>query len=314
MSGRKKLGFVFYVSTPSQVKGVPTKKTIVNNFDYSADLVSLERINGESNIDFKKRIWDQTVNPGDASYEGIVNEIGRQLGVLREEGIVIELKLGSSGEPVAISPRVDILSNRVILYKDYNPTNPVIDKEIRTYKQGDDGYYLNDLISEINSSECFSAQIIDGVRANSFSSCLIRQSSSGRIPIDYLKADRLNNLDFGYLNKGTITFDEANIFVTEVSGEPSSAGEYNIDYTNGRITSYDTPSGERSCSYDYNIFPMEVDISPIQAFSFQDDNFRDELFEKKEHASGEELDSIPNNEGSEILHQLFMETKVFWGE
>lgn len=315
MSGRKTIGFSFYVELPREIKGTPTKKTIVNNFDYIGDVVSMERINGESNLDFKKRIWDKTVHPGGASYEGVVNEIGRKLGLLRKSTLIINLKLNSAGEPIAISPRVDILANRVILYSDWRPNGTaIIDEEIRTYQNSDSGFYLNDLVSLINQSECFSAVLASNIRPNDFSSCLVRKTSTERIPLDYIKPDRFQFLDYRYLSRNSITFEERTIFETEVTGEPSQAGEYKVDYTTGTITSFSTPSGNNGCSYHYNIFPMELDSVPIQVFSLQDENFTTELFEKELSPSGEEINSLPNEEGSEIYHQLFMKTKVFWGK
>jgi hypothetical protein len=63
-----------------------------------------------------------------------------------------------------------------------------------------------------------------------------------------------------------------------------------------------------------NEFPMEVDISPIQIFSFHDEDFQYELFEHETDAAGEETATLPNTEGGEIYHQLFKETEVFWGK
>lgn len=315
MSARKKIGFSFYVELPKEISGTPTKRTIVNNFDYIGDVVSVERINGESNVDFKKRIWDKTVHPGGASYEGVVNEVGRKLGLLRKHTITIDLKLNSAGEPVATSPRVDILANRVILYSDWRPNGTaIIDKEIRTYQQNDDGFYLNDLVNKINESEYFSASLVSGIRPNDFSSCLVRGSSINRIPLDYIKPDKFQYLDYNNISRNSLSFEETKIFETEVTGEPSQTGEYKVDYINGTITSYTTPSGNYGCSYHFNVFPMEIDSVPIQVFSLQDDNFTTELFEKELAPSGKEINSLPNEEGSEIYHQLFMETKVFWGK
>ena len=315
MSGRKKLGFNFYVELPTEVKGTPTKRTIVNNFDYAGEVVSMERINGESNVDFKKRIWDKTVHPGDASYEGVTNEIARQLGHLRKNTISIDLKLNSAGQPVAPSPRVDILANKVVLYSDWRPNGTeIIDMEIRTYQPGDDGYYLYGLVNKINESEYFSASLFSGIRSNDFSSCLVRYSSLGRIPLDHIKADRFQDLDYSNISRDSLSFEEPNVFETEVSDDPIQNGEYKIDYASGTITTYTTPSGNYGCSYHYNTFPMEVDSVPIQVFSLQDDNFTTELFDKELLDSGEEINSLPNEEGSEIYHQLFMETEVFWGK
>jgi len=315
MSGRKLLGFSFYITLPQQVQGKPEVRNITNNFDYQGDLVTLRRLTGESNKDYRNRLWDVSVHPGGPLYEGVVNGIARNLGILRVPSLLIDLKSASGGEPVALSPRVDILANKVVLYSDWRPGGTaVIDREIRTYQIGDTGYYLDDLAAEINNSDYFSAELIGSVRTNTISSTIVRQSSNIPIRGEYIRADKLTQLDYTYIVRNSVSFLEKDIFETEVTGEPAVKGEYSIDYTNGEIQSYMLPSGQSFCSYYAAGFPMTIDTAPVQVFSFQDDDFQYELFTKEELDSGELINSLPNTEGSEIYHQLFKEADVFWGE
>jgi hypothetical protein len=315
MSGRKSIGLSFYVALPTQVKKTPTVQSVVNNFDYIGDLLSLQRISGESNVDFKARLWDARVHQGGPDYEGVLNNIGRDLGMLRYKALTIELKLDSAGLPLASNPRVDILANRVVLYSDWRPDGTaVIDREIRFYQLDDTGYYLNDLILAINQSPYFMATIESGVRTNLHSSLLVRGTTDRAVVDEYVRTDKLQETEVAHLVQGSVNFTEKGIFDTEVSGTPADEGEYKVNYVDGTVESYDLPSGTGSFSYHYGEFPMEIDALPVQIFSFQDDDFQDELFEKHTLDSGEEENALPNAEGSEIYHQLFMETKVFWGE
>ena len=108
-------------------------------------------------------------------------------------------------------------------------------------------------------------------------------------------------------------FEEKDIFVTEILTEPSSPGEYRVDYNNAKVENYSIASGLRSCSYHSDIFPLEVDSTPIEIYTFQDDDYQDELFDKKTLDSGEEVNALPNTEGAKTYHQLFLGTEVFWG-
>lgn len=314
MAGRKSIGFSFNIKLPTEITATPKSQNIANSFDYMANLVSLTRLDGESNIDFKKRIWDARVHPAGPDYEGVLNAISREFGYIRERTLTIDLKYGSDGSPIAPSPRVDILANRIVLYSDWRPDGTeVIDKEIRTYQLGDTGYYLANLVDEINTSEYFSATIEPGIRRNLHSSCLVRETSDFYIMSHGIKADRITIFDFDIIIKGSVIFEEKGIFETEVLN-PSESGEYYIDYTEGFVKSYDIPSGDLGCSFHAAVFPMIIDSLPIQIFSFQDDNFQDELFEKRRLESGEVIRGLPNPEGADIYNQLFMKTKVFWGK
>ena len=308
-------GFSFYINAPSEHTATPTAKNIVNHFDLAADIVSLNRLSGESNVDFKQRIMDVAVHPGGGTYDGVINGLTRDFGYARERAIQINLTLDSSGEPVARNPRVEILANKVILYSDYRPDGTeTIDSTIRIYQPTDEGYFLNDLVAEINNSTCFTASIYSGIRPNMHSTNLIRGNTDLIVQNDPIRTDGLTILSEQYIVEGSLVFDESDVFETEVATTPSAAGEYKVDRINGKIYNYSIPNGGLSVSYHASDFPFEVDYSPIKIYTFQDDDFQYELFEHETLDSGEVVNALPNREGSETYHQLFLETEVFWGE
>jgi len=314
MSGRKTIGFSFNVELPTQVIATPTVRSVVNNFDYIGDQVSLIRLPGESNVDYRNRLWDVSVHQSGPNYEGVINSLGRDLGMLRQLTMTIELNLDSAGTPIAPNPRVDILANRIILYSDWRPNGTaVIDRTIRFFQIDDTGYYLNDLISAINESTYFTATLESGIRPNLHSFTLVRETSNIVVIENNIRADKLTELDYDYIIQDSLAFTEKGTFDTEVSGSPSQDGEYTVDYVNGNVEVYTMPSGTGSCSYQANIFPVKVDSIPMQIFSLQDDDFQSELYNKRTLDSGEEVNALLNAEGAEIYHQLFMNTKVFWG-
>jgi len=308
-------GFSFLIEVPSEYTGTPEAKNIVNHFDLTSDLVSLNRIEGESNIDFKQRIMDVAVHPGGGTYDGVINGITRALGYAREKAIKIELALDSSGDPIARNPRVEILSNKVILYSDHRPDGTqTIDKTIRIYQPEDAGYFVEDLVSQINSSQCFTASAYSGIRPNMHSTNLVRGNTDLYIQGDPLITDTRTILSAQNIVEGSFVFDEDDLFQTEVTTTPSAEGEYMIDRVNGKFYTYSIPQGDLGVSYHAGVFPFEVDYSPIKIYTLQDDDFQYELFDHETLDSGEEANALPNREGSEIYHQLFDETEVFWGE
>lgn len=312
---RNIISFSVNVGASSQLVATPERKEIVNSFDYSANMVGVARVEGESNSGLRDRLLDASVHPSGPLYEGVVNGIARDLGLLRSPAISIDLKLKSSGDTTAISPRVNILANRVVLYSDWRPSGTaVIDKEIFFYQSDSAGHYIEDLVAEINSSECFSATLLEGTRPNSHSATLVKRTSHIFVPSELVRSDRRTLLSYRYVAKDGLMFQDKATFSTEMPIDPSSSGEFLVDYTNGIITSYDLPKPENGVSYHANIFPLEIDSVPIQVFNLNDENFTTELFYKETLDSGEETNALPNPEGSEIYHQLFKEARVFWGE
>ena len=316
MSGTVKTqGFSFYINTPTQISGKPTKQSVLNQFDFLGDMVSLRRISGESNADYKQRIMDVSVHPGGPTYSGVINSLTRDFGLVRENAILIELNLDSSGSPVASNPRVDVLPQKVVLYSDWRPDGTeTVDMEIRTYKTDDTGYFLEDLVAAINTSTCFTASLYSGIRPNLHSSNLLMSSSDNIVRGDLINGSNYTDLSATYIVQDSLSFDETDIFDTEVFTTPAASGEYQIDYTNGKVYTYDIPSGLSGVYYHHGLFPMTVDYSPIRIYSLHDDDFTDELFQVETLDSGDETKGLPNTEGAEVYHQLYTEVKVFWGE
>ena len=312
---RSILNFSVNVETPTILVATPERREIVNSFDFNAGTVGVTRVNGESNAELRDRIFDASVNPSGPLYENVVNGITRDLGLLKQPCFSIDLKLNSNGLPVAESPRVDIHSNRVVLYSDWRPNGTaIVDREIYFYKPDSDGFYIENLCTEINSSEYFSATLYDGVRPNTHSASIIKRTSNVFMPSELIRSDKRTLLSYRYLSKDSITFDDKETFSIETIEDPSSIGEYLVDYNNGIISCYTIPEDGKGCSYHANIFPLEVDYSPVQIFSLNNEDFVSELFDKETLDSGEEINSLLNDEGSQIYHQLFLESKVFWGK
>ena len=306
----KRKGFVFQVSEYKIFKGKPAHKPWSNKLDYVADNLSIKRLKKESNVDFKNRILDVLVHPGGPTETRVINAISRELGFLRKLAITINLNPDNLPE----SPRVVFFANRVVLYKDWRPNGTeIIDKEIRIYNPNDEGYFLSDLVEEINSSDCFKATLDLSMRPNGHSFLLIREDSLSVIDRDSLNISQQHKLLASNIIKDSILAQDNIIFAKEVLTLPANPGEYFVDYKNGKIYSFLEPKESIYVNYYYSIFPLNVDITPFQVYSLYDDNFVDELFVKDETRGGV-VRTLPNTEGSEIYHAIFKESHTLWGE
>lgn len=305
--------FAITVDSVSSIKLIPERRNIVNRFDEHGDTLTLNRLPDEDNVAFRQRMLDIHVHPGGPTYEGLVNNLSRELGFLRMPAMTIDLKRDSSGQPIAPNPRVDILASEIILYSNWQDYDVyTIDKTINIYDSGSAGYYLRDLVAEINTSDYFIAGIDTGVRPNLHSTNLIR-GTTYREARENIRADKQFIFRYDLITRGSIWFSDKNIFRTEVLVEPQNPGEYYINYTNGYVVSNDISDGTKICGYIYAKFPFEVDASLIHVYTLQDDNFVKKLFIQEVLESGESVNGLPNTEGAEIYHQVFKDTKMFWG-
>lgn len=307
------VGFSVKLAIVGSVNVKPVRKDIVNKFDDHGDILGLDRIAGEDNTDFRERLSDVYVHRGGPTYEGFLNNLSRELGMLREDALIIDVNRGSSGEPLAANPRVDITASEVILYSDWqNNSNYTVDTTINIYDHTSSAYYLNGLVLAINASTYYSASLASGIRPNIHSASLVRGTSFKKSE-ERIRSQNQHLFQNDLVIRNSIWFSDKTTFATEVSAEPTSDGEYYIDYTNGYVVTYSPPGGDGKCGYFYANFPWTVEATAIQLYSLHDEDFTKKLFTQEDLSSGDTTNGLPNAEGSEIYHQLFKETNVFWG-
>lgn len=286
------------------------KKKIPNTFDFFGDIVKMSRLDGESNADYKQRIMDFFANPGSSTYFGIINNITRDLGLSKLKPVVIDVARDESGNIIAENPAIEIKSNKVVLYKNWKlHGNSEVDKEIRFYNEDDAGYYLNDLVNEIDASSYFSADLdITISRRKTRSTNIVRGKSFVYIHKDLVPSANRFDLPVSPVIDDSMIFSEENVFQTEVPGTPSAVGEYNVDYENGVVYSFSKPSGEGTISYIASVFPFDIYVSEVELFTLQDDDFVDEIYHLEDGQR-----KLLKPEGAEIVHEIY-KTEVFWGE
>lgn len=313
--GTVSIGFAIKVSAITEVRLSPTRQPFVNRFDEHGDAFTLDRLPLETNLDFKKRIVDMSLHPGGPTYDGLINNLSRELNAPRRPAMTVSLKTGSDGRPLVTNPYMEILVDRISLrynwrdHEDYE-----IDKDILFYDLGSEGYFLRDLVASINTSQYFMAIADPDIRPNTLSTTLIRGTTYGKITENSIKADQFTILNRKNILGGSIWFSDKTVFKTEVSSEPAAPGEYYVDYLNGWIKSFTPSDGRGICGYDYATFPCIVEASLVCIYSLQDEEYVKKLFVQEELQSGEETNALPNTEGAEVIHQLFKECNVFWGE
>lgn len=313
--GTVSIGFAIKVSAITEVRIFPIRQPFVNRFDEHGDMFTLDRLPLESNLDFKKRIIDMSLHPGGPTYDGLVNNLSRELNAPRRPAMTVDLKTGSDGLPLVRNPHMEVLVDRISLrYNWTDHTSYDIDKDILFYDLGSEGYFLGNLINEINSSQYFIATIDPEMRANTLSTTLVRGTTYGKITDNTIKADQFTILNRKNILEGSIWFSDKTVFKTEVSTEPAAPGEFYVNYRQGWVKSYTASDGRGTCGYDYATFPCIVDASLICIYTLQDEEYVKKLFVQETLQSGEETNALPNTEGAEVIHQLFKECKVFWGE
>lgn len=328
-----RVSIVFYVDGNNTFTGVPNKKPFPNTYDYLGQLVGLPRLPNEKNPSYRDRILDVKVNPAGPTYNGLVNGIYRELGLSKFDAFSVSPVYASATETVARSPVVEIKATKVVLYEAWWGTEDyVIDREIDFYNRSDPGYFLGDLVSLINESPYFSALL---VHSDSFmpSQFLLRDRTTKLVLDEVIPAGlryRLKNSDlidstlrirdsfstYEISSHRDISSSNASnvlTFMFSVTENLTERGQFTLDRYNGILEFTSLPTGVGTAQYMYFDWPWTFKASDVAVFGLGEEDFWENMFEKKLDRFGEEYLGLPTVEGTDYLQELFRSAKVFWG-
>lgn len=196
--------------------GTPQRQRIKNDLDAQGTFLDLPRLAEESNHNYFKRLQSVIPLRGGPDHDGLVNGIARELGLDNKIGIIIS-PVSAGTAYSAPSPHVEITATHINLYSEYvSPTDNTIDKSIDIFNHGD-GYLVGDVISEIQSSEFFVADLGADMTGSEKSNGLFPGSSSTVVNREWVPANTFFYLKNSDVLPGSLYFTEKNVFQTELS-------------------------------------------------------------------------------------------------
>ncbi|MDD3412422.1 MAG: hypothetical protein PHY47_00315 [Lachnospiraceae bacterium] len=220
---------------------------------------------------------------------------------------------------VANSPRIEVTSSRIFLYKDYvNEENYQLDKEIDIRKRG---VQYSSVINEINTSAFFTAKSL--IKDNSiFPAFTIRkQDSDVTVNEELIPGTRFFKLKNQHIKSGSAQFSESGIFFREIEDIESSPNGpyYNINYEQGIVLSKNIPSGRGTVSYRYMNIPFKLEATPAVITAFSDKDAEPYFFAQQEKTLYEDqrdryISSQPRSNMIEYIAELLKVTDQNWGK
>tara|TARA_Y100000310_G_scaffold342462_1_gene445844 strand:- start:4020 stop:4952 length:933 start_codon:yes stop_codon:yes gene_type:complete len=292
--------------------GVPLAKAVWNQFDEHGLVLSLPRLRGETNADYRYRLLDVMAHQADATYTGLVHGITRGLGLDLFKPLVIQPVLYTGGRTIARDPCVEIKYGFIRLYEDY--ANGVVDLELDMWEMGLNAEYIGHLEALINDSVYYTATE-DPDYTNTRSIRLMNQMSRQLHEQAGLRTTRWT-LDKQYIAPGTLIFrDDKATFAVEVPqvGMVTTAGSYHVDYVTGIVTSYSIPTREFGVEYYHNVYDWEPAASPVVVSAVHDEDFRRRMYEQILLDDGTTTDHLPTYFGVDIINELLAVAPMYWG-
>lgn len=297
----KNVSHSFNISEIS-IRGKPRPRTVFNEFDSFGVLLGLERLPGERNAQYKRRLLDVYTHRAGSNYIGLLNGITRELGL--EWYRPIRLTLNSGLDPTFI-PGIEFKEGFVRIYKNLNTKE--LELEVHCGDPTAPVYFINGLVDYINTnSTIYTATVLDETKLFTRSDCIINQGSSKLVLSAPLNDGHSTVLDHQNIQRGTVAFSDRETFKTEKSSEADllKDGDFFIDYEAGVIRSYRIPDGSSTVRYRYNLTTLDPLASPVIIRSTQSDEFHTRMFNN----------GIPSELGAEIINELLSVVPMYWGE
>lgn len=285
--------------------GYPVVKTTWNALDEFGLLLSLPRLSGESNKNYKHRLMDVSVHRANSSINGLVYGITRELGYSLFNPIRIDPKMRYGGKFFPRDPMIEFSHSIVRLYSDYS--NRVIDTEIDRYEPGGNYEFLGLLVDGINiHSTYFEAELLLEDYRWTRSMTILNQSN--RVTVSRTSEGSTRVQLHPFICNGTFYSSDTKTFRQEVIGTPGSLGLYSIDYNRGVLSSYTIPPLDSVIQYQYIKYPWKPVASPVICCSIPHEDFKKKMYEQEGDSYG-----LPTTLGVDIINELMSVYPQCWG-
>lgn len=219
----------------------------------------------------------------------------------------------------ANSPRVNITSSQIILYKDYiNEENFQIDKVIETRVKGLTHLGIIDLI---NQSSFFKANNLLGHNIEKAAFTFKKQDSDIRVSREEIPSSKFFRLKNKNIKEGSLNFSQSDIFFNETRDLINApfGPYYYVNHKEGIIHSKKVGSGNSTVTYTYMDFPFFVESSPAVVTAFADKTAELFLFTQQEKRlytdpRNKEMSTQPKSDMIEYIAELLKTSRQSWGE
>lgn len=293
--------------------GIPAARNAWNQFDELGLINGLQRIKGEKNWEYKRRLADVFVHRANSSYRGLINGITRELGLALKQPIIINPKINPDGSFLAPDPYIKFDGVWVYLYSDY--ANGSLDYLIDRYQPGGNYEQLIRLADLINSTTYFEASFEPDADQYSKTMTILNQSSHFEVLSDPVSPTKSFKLSNKHIVEGTLSFSGTPSLTREVSSilNLTQEGNYYVDYLNGIVKCYSTPSIGTSARYKFIPYPFKPIASDIILHDINNDNFRIKMFNQILLDDGTFCNGVATELGTDILNELYSTVPMYWG-
>jgi len=293
---------------------------IANPYDHFGDLLSVNRIPGESNESYLNRIRRAASHPSNSTYLGLLNGVLRALNLEAIPTARVTIKEGL--ESISGALRLTLDGTSVKIYETWiseqdqlSGLRPTIEQETTL-----EGFTIAELVDWINQSEFYEAKLL--ANGDELANFIIKYDSI-RLVTDYLRPQNITKLTEENLIPGSLSFLETEYMNNELAEAASltQIGDFKIHHSDGRIEIFDPPKEQMAFTYMISDNSFELEYSPVRLIDYSTEAGQELLFNQVEldlydTEEGHYINGLPTEEGYKVIRQV-LDLEEFpqrWGE
>ena len=289
-----------------------------NHFDHFSGLLSIVRLPQETNESLFERTVRAAARPSGSTYLGVLRGATRGLGLEEVEAIEVTLKDTTVDDAQGV--RLFVNEEKIYLYRIWVP---ILDQESGVTPEEEmkldlKGTSIGKLVDWINTSDNYEAKLISNGEADA---SFLLSDDSREVFQQVVIGQEIMDLEEENILRGSLGFPTLDALAVEVDINPSSAGEYMVDYAIGRITCFSAPKDNFVATYMVNRKKIRLEYSPIKLTAVASEGAQDLYFNQvtREFFTNEEnhyVNGLPTNEMYGIMRKILKagEFPQFWGE
>lgn len=296
------------------------KKSVWGPLDEMGLFLDLERLPGERNHEYRERLFRVFTRRTDSTYQGLLNGITYELGLEFDDVLTLSFTGSSDNQP-----RVTVKDGILTFYSDYTDdetyTIVQVDNEPQLNLRKEAANELSELITLINNTGEFSAALVEDPPPVEWSYCLVNFDTNVWVNDETIPSSTRFTLENVPLNEGMFFFGERKIFkvLRATENDLSQPGDFYVNTTTGEVVTTSLPSGDGTVRYQYRDLPKTLEASPVSLGYIGSRELQRYFFTQLEVKLFDTpleryINNIPNEEGVDIINELFRASKNYWGK
>lgn len=264
--------------------------------------VSLNRFTNESKFNFKNRVYLCTLNNPRPTLDYYTFALNNHLNLFQKK--IFKISLIDSLIDVEDLPRLEVDGVFLRVWKNMSK-DPVLEINLHSEKYK----FLSNVKQALETLNFLTVETID-YNSDYYSKNLIQSNSDGFLSQVYLETSEVQRFDIKYIEKYMTNNPITTLYGKQSTDDLNIMGDYYLDKLNGIL--YTSVENNGFADIMYQDFPFYLEWSPAKILELNDKSIDTITKDKQVNEDGEEVHTVLNSYGSNLINRVLEDNKIYW--